>query len=433
MVMSGSNAASRTSQPCSCVTLDRQQLGNALEEQIQDSAHLLDTAVWQQGFAGSSMYVPMDEIVRMQQVVSAIETAAELPGYQKAVMRWAPASAAHHPGPAGAFMGYDFHLTDEGPKLIEVNTNAGGAFLNAILARAQQRCCMNSAEAPWLDNFETAVAAMFEDEWRLQHGAGQPQCIAIVDNEPEQQYLYADFRLAQSLLTKHGYKTLILDPSDISHSAGGLHHASQKIDVVYNRLVDFPLDEPRHTHLHQAWQDGSTVITPNPRVHALLADKRNLTVLSNVQQLLSWGLEDDLADVLKAAVPPALFVSPADADALWQTRRELFFKPASGHGSKGVYRGSKVTKSVFARILEDGYIAQSFVAPSERLVVVDGKNHYLKVDVRLYTYNGKTLMVAARLYQGQATNFRTSGGGFSPVFGIGQQQSQCGRGINSSC
>ncbi|MER9685145.1 hypothetical protein [Mesorhizobium sp. M0139] len=38
-------------------------------------------------------------------------------------------------------MGYDFHLDDDGPKLIEVNTNAGGAFLNALLAKAQKACC----------------------------------------------------------------------------------------------------------------------------------------------------------------------------------------------------------------------------------------------------------------------------------------------------
>lgn len=39
----------------------------------------------------------------------------------------------------------------------------------------------------------------------------------------------------------------------------------------------------------------------------------------------------------------------------------------------------------------------------------------LKSDVRCYVYNGQLQLVAARLYQGQATNFRTAGGGFAPV------------------
>jgi hypothetical protein len=38
-------------------------------------------------------------------------------------------------------MGYDFHLSPDGPRLIEINTNAGGAFLNAALARAHHACC----------------------------------------------------------------------------------------------------------------------------------------------------------------------------------------------------------------------------------------------------------------------------------------------------
>ena len=40
----------------------------------------------------------------------------------------------------------------------------------------------------------------------------------------------------------------------------------------------------------------------------------------------------------------------------------------------------------------------------------------MKADIRCYVYNGHIQLVAARLYQGQTTNFRTPGGGFAPVF-----------------
>ncbi len=49
------------------------------------------------------------------------------------------------------------------------------------------------------------------------------------------------------------------------------------------------------------------------------------------------------------------------------------------------------------------------------MIKIDDAPHSRKMDVRLYTYAGKTLLVAARLYQGQTTNFRTPGGGFAPV------------------
>ena len=40
----------------------------------------------------------------------------------------------------------------------------------------------------------------------------------------------------------------------------------------------------------------------------------------------------------------------------------------------------------------------------------------LKFDLRDYVYDGQVQWVAARLYQGQTTNFLTPGGGFAPVY-----------------
>ena len=52
------------------------------------------------------------------------------------------------------------------------------------------------------------------------------------------------------------------------------------------------------------------------------------------------------------------------------------------------------------------------------MVKLDGSLEVRKTDVRLYVYDGELLISAARLYQGQTTNFRTPGGGFAPVFVI---------------
>jgi hypothetical protein len=417
---SACNTTKDANRRCACITLDRDRLNQALQQQLgPNDQEVLQSPAWQQAFASSTVFVPKGDLMQMQKVVHAIEAAAALPEYQQQVMSWAPATASRAPGPVGAFMGYDFHLTDQGPQLIEINTNAGGAFVNALLGRAQRRCCPELTEEPsWLHDFEASVEAMFEQEWRLQRGSGRPACIAIVDNEPEKQYLYPEFRLVQSLLEARGYTVLVLDPAELSYADSTLYNKSQPVDLVYNRLVDFGFEEPQHAHLRAAWEQGATVITPNPHNHALLADKRNLTVLSDTAQLQQWGLSRDHLSTLETGVPSTRFVSPGEAEELWHARRNLFFKPASGHGSKGVYRGNKITKSVFARILDDDYIAQTFVSPSERLVRVDGEDRHLKVDVRLYTYAGNTLMVAARLYQGQATNFRTPGGGFAPVLGL---------------
>jgi len=86
-------------------------------------------------------------------------------------------------------------------------------------------------------------------------------------------------------------------------------------------------------------------------------------------------------------------------------------------GSKGSYSGAKLTRRVFEEIMQGGYVAQRIAAPGERIVCPDGMEPQpLKYDVRCYVYDGQVQLVAARLYQGQTTNFRTTGGGFAPAY-----------------
>lgn len=408
--------ASTLNQCCACLTLDRPTVAREIAQQLGDDAnHILASEAWRQLFSDVAIFLERRDLEQMQAVVRALEAAAALPAYQEQVLSWAPATARPDPGPVGAFMGYDFHLGQDGPRLIEINTNAGGAFLNAIMARAHRRCCGGATNESWTESFERAVINLFEGEWRTQRGSGRPTRIAIVDDQPEEQYLYPEFRLAQQLLQRGGIDTLILSPEALRHEGSVLYGEDKQIDLVYNRLVDFGLEAPEHAALRSAWLEESAVITPNPHTHALFADKRNLAALSDPASLERWGLSAENIDVLRRGVPPTIRVTKENASTLWQERRQWFFKPVAGHGSKGVYRGSKLTKKTFAQILESDYIAQAFVPPSERLVRVDGERENLKVDVRLYTYCGGVLLAAARLYRGQTTNFRTPGGGFAPL------------------
>lgn len=410
---------------CYCITLDQEALNSSLRDQFSGSdSGLSTTAIPELGqfFSNTAVFVPEADILTMERVVQAIESASKLPPYLEQVLSWAPEIAQFDPGPAGAFMGYDFHLGSKGPQLIEINTNAGGAFLNAVLARAQSRCCQppqhSPATSPALDKFDDAVFDMFKSEWRRQREGAIPERLAIVDNAPRNQFLFPEFQLAQRLLAAQGIDTLILDPAELEYSNGELIAGGQRIDMVYNRLVDFALEAPNHATLRRAYLDGAVVVTPNPRTHAVLADKRNLTFLSESQTLREWGLDTENLELLERAVPKTRLVSRDDATELWRDRRRLFFKPFSGHGSKGVYRGDKLTRRVFENILEGDYVAQDLVPPGERGLKIDDTVTAGKVDIRLYTYGGKTLLTAARIYKGQTTNFRTPGGGFAPIFTV---------------
>lgn len=406
---------------CFCITLDRASLHDALQCETDDPAFVATyIASRPHLFSSSPVFLSRAEVTAMAEIVEAIEAAALLPGYQAAALADAPEIARHDFGPAGAFMGYDFHLGADGPKLIEVNTNAGGAFLNAFVGKAQHVCCSEVGIAmgrSLAEDFDAAAWRMFETEWARQGRTARPQLVAIVDDEPQAQYLFPEFVLAQRLFERNGVRAVIADPRELRFSNGQLLHQGEPVDLVYNRLVDFALAAPEHDALRLAYLADAVVVTPNPRSHALLADKRNLTLLSEPAQLEAWGRSPPHLRAL-SGVPRSTIVTRENADRLWAERKRLFFKPAGGHGGKAVYRGDKLTKGVWADIIQGVYIAQEFAAPSERMIDHDGEIKSCKLDVRLYTYEGTTLLAVARVYQGQTTNFRTPGGGFAPVFVI---------------
>ena len=164
------------------------------------------------------------------------------------------------------------------------------------------------------------------------------------------------------------------------------------------------------------------MLTPHPQAHALYADKRHLALFSDAARLQALGVSGATQQLLLEHVPRTEVVDAADAQRLWDARRGLFFKPVAGFGSRAAYRGDKLTKRVWQDILAGDYVAQAIVAPGERMVddpdAAKGANpgKAMKFDLRAYTYDGAVQWVAARLYQGQTTNFRTPGGGFAPVY-----------------
>jgi hypothetical protein len=108
-----------------------------------------------------------------------------------------------------------------------------------------------------------------------------------------------------------------------------------------------------------------------------------------------------------------MLLSDDNRDELWRCRRDYFFKPAAGFGSKASYRGDKLTRRVWEEMAGGIYVAQKIVAPGLRHV--SASDPPLKADIRCYAYRGRPVSFAARLYQGQTTNFRTPRGGFAPV------------------
>lgn len=422
----GDSVADQLNASCRCITVDRDALAERLEARA-DTAGLYASICANQPnlFASLPVFVSRAHVDAMRDVIAAVERALALPAVRDALLARAPAIAHVDQGPRGVFLGYDFHLGPDGPRLIEINTNAGGALLNAALGAAQKACCdevdlfMSSAlasGAPGLDAFEDEIVAMFRAEWRLARGDAPLARIAIVDDEPTAQYLHPEFLLFRRLFERAGLAAALADPRELRHEGGRLCLDGAPVDLVYNRLTDFALASDASAALRAAYLANDVVVTPHPRAHALYADKRNLSLLGDAARLVALGVDDATACTLASGIPRTELVDRAQGEEWWARRKQWFFKPVDGYGGKAAYRGDKITRGAWQNVLERPYVAQALVPPSERTIEVAGELRQLKLDLRNYVYDGRVQLVAARLYQGQTTNFRTAGGGFAPVF-----------------
>lgn len=319
---SSATASQRMKSKCFCVSLDQAALRGALASEL-GSPELL--ALVEERcpylFSARPVFISDSQTQRMADVVRAIESVVALPAYRSRILDGAPAIARHDPGGAkGVFFGYDFHLRGDAIGLIEINTNAGGAMLNAVMARAHRACCLDreqlAVSAAGAAILEGDIVEMFRTEWKLSGRDSPLQTIAIVDTDPQQQYLYPEFLLFQRLFERHGLRAVISDPSELNLRDGVLWHGEVAVDLVYNRLTDFMLESPASGALRAAYLEHAIVLTPHPQAHALFADKRNLALFSDAGQLQALGVPQQVQEILPANIPHTEVVDGADGERL---------------------------------------------------------------------------------------------------------------------
>src|SRR5690606_10397177 len=240
------NIAEMLNRGCDCAVTDLPKLRKTIESALQPAQSILETHPHL--FSELPVFIDPAHVMQMRRVIDAVEATVHLPTYQQAVLRHAPTISGTEPRTSGVFMGFDFHMTEDGPKLIEINTNAGGAFLNVAVHNAQKACCLAADEylatQPSAAQLEANIVAMFRREWSLARGARPLRTIAIVDLEPAGQFLYPEFQLAKKVFESNGIRAHIVDPSELELASDCLRLRGERIDLVYNRLTDFYFDAP---------------------------------------------------------------------------------------------------------------------------------------------------------------------------------------------
>lgn len=336
-----------------------------------------------------------------QQIVESFFELRRHPEYIRSLQAQKTELVLIDPGNFGIAMSYDFHLDEQGQlKLIEINTNASFLPMSWVLYRA------HGLTSPIADFRIEELAENIRNERKLCQLPENPGSIAIVDDNPRQQKMYIEFLVYQSLFRQWGWNCEIFDRTDLTGSPG----------FIYNRCTDFYLTEKPSTKLRQFYLEKKATVSPQPFEYLALADKNRLIELSEKKDWLISLLGEQGAKKITNSLLETKALSETTREEVWQQRKNWFLKPKRAFGAKQSYRGESISRRRFDELVSDNILAQKYVpAPEVDISGRGEKDKKFKYDLRFYAYMGRVQIVTARLYQGQVTNMKTLGGGFTAV------------------
>ncbi len=294
----------------------------------------------------------------------------------------------------------DVHVNEQQQlKIIEINTNASSYLVNAEH--------YTSRSMPLFADAKQSLKQSFQKTFGDHLAPGK--LFLIIDENPEQQNMYVEFLMYREFLAKEfSVRCEIADVKELVWDATqGLMWRGEAVSGIYNRSTDFYFkDSP---HLAQAFQNSQTLLSPHPWGYALIADKN---------RLIEWNEQLDpqvYPHLTRALLKTFRFSQFKDADDLWSQRNGFFFKPPNAYGSRSVYKGKSISRTVFQRIFSDDFIAQEACAAPEVVMEFENQKSQFKYDLRFYFFENKIQLAIARLYQGQLTNLQTPLGGLTPL------------------
>ena len=356
---------------------------------------LFQEDLWKQTVFPETVPVPLSALSQVKRVVQTLYSLTKESFYLNFLNSQKPPEIVdlYHPQDS-VLMAYDFHIDSSGaPRLIEVNTNAGG-FL--IANKIRQVHGMEHQEA--LESLKRS----FQEEWRaFQKTKQPPRRTVLVDERPEQQKMFMEFLFFKDFFHSMGWPADIQDSSRLKESSPGclIDENGRVLDFIYNRSTDFYFENS--LPLFRAYKGKKACFSPHPSNYFLLADKVRLC-----QWLSHSPIRDFLKDIERNLVESRILTEKNSATA-WENRKNFFFKMTRGHGGRRAYRGKSLTRGVFRQLLQESSLFQEYIPPG---IFVDRQGEEWKFDLRAYAYKGSVQQIAGRCYKGRITNFQTGGG-----------------------
>ena len=354
-------------------------------------------------------------------------------GVPSAERRW----VAHDPGPPDVVLSrLDAFVTPEGPRFIEVNSDAPAGFgYSDRMARLFEelpvfRGFAGRLPVSYRPSTEALIRAVVS-QWRGTSGSPR---IAIVDWAEVQ--TLPDQEILRDAFLARGLACVLADPREMDLSGGRLHAAGAPVDLVYERAVLSELvareDEVR-AYL-AAYEQGLCPFVNSFRCR-LTEDKAFFAILTDeaFAPLLSEDERALLARVLpwtRRVTERRTWKGDREVDLLpfiLAGRKELVLKPAHDHGGRSVLLGSETEagewEAAARAALDSPWVVQERVRiPEEPFPLVDERGELtvvpFKVNVNPFYVAGEEAGAVTRASRSSVINV-SAGGGSVPTFVIG--------------
>jgi uncharacterized circularly permuted ATP-grasp superfamily protein len=357
-------------------------------------------------------------------------------GTPAAEARW----VAFDPGPPDVVLSrLDAFVTPEGPRFIEINSDAPAGFgYSDRMARLFEelpvfREFARRAPVSYLPSDEGLVRAVV-GQWRSSGGEARPR-VAIVDwaevkTRPDQEILREAF-------VARGFDCLLADPREVEIARGRLRAGGAPVDLVYRRAVLSELVEHEEEvkAFLEAYRRGVCPVVNSLRCR-LSEDKAFFAILTD--ETFAHLMDDEERALIGRVLPWTRRVAERrtlkgerEVDLVpfvIQEREKLVLKPAHAYGGRSVFLGSETEPADWERAvraaLEAPWVVQERVTiPEEPFPVLDEKTGELtfvplKVNANPFYVAGQEVGAVTRASRSSVINV-SAGGGSVPTFVVG--------------
>jgi hypothetical protein len=351
-------------------------------------------------FATTPLFLPEERFQRLVDITNSVVRLLAAPRYQEMVTS-TPWFMAQYPLQSADYFGVvDFHVSDEGEKIIEVNfCPPGHVGLTEMFERRFHETFDLGAARRMNEGFDDVLVRLVTDD-------GKYQRVAIaVNHAARSKNYFPHYRYVERIFRTHGVDATIVFAKDVELDADSRPTWNgERFDRIFNLVIprNMQYDPEPFTQYMDVFRRRPALFFPNP-LGWKLATKAFLTVCSNLAGD-SYGIADEDRQRIENATLEthllARFQTTGEVIEHFGSVANMVLKPLDDYHARGVFIAPTVEQleQLFA-VERERYVVQRYF-PSGHMprISPEGEMGRYQQSVRVGFVHGKAFSVRSYSY-----------------------------------